>query len=60
MNKKPKARAETYAESHSECSDSELSDQDDVKQKPAAVSPTSPQQLLLPVVLVAREDEDNE
>jgi hypothetical protein len=51
--KKPKARAETDAEICSEHSDSELRDQDDVKQKPAAGARTSPWQLLLPAVLVA-------
>jgi hypothetical protein len=41
--KKPKARAETDAETYSEHSDSELSDQDDGKRKPAgAVAQTSP------------------
>jgi hypothetical protein len=59
--KKPKARAETDAETCSEHSDSELSDQDDVKRKPAAVARTSPRQLLLPAVLVAsREDDGSE
>jgi hypothetical protein len=56
--KKPKARAETDAETCSEYSDSELSDQDDVKRKPAAVAQTSPQQLLLPAVLVASTEDD--
>jgi hypothetical protein len=56
--KKPKARAETYAETYSEHSDSELSDQDDVKGKPAAVARTSPQQLLLPAVLVTSTEDD--
>jgi hypothetical protein len=56
--KKPKARAETDAETCSEHSDSELSDQDDVKQKPAAVARTSPRQLLLPAVLVASTEDD--
>lgn len=36
------------------------SDQDDGKQNPAAVAWTWLQQLLLPVVLVAREDKDSE
>jgi hypothetical protein len=59
--KKPKARAETDAETCSEHSDSELSDQDDVKRKPAAVARTSPRQLLQPAVLVAsREDDGSE
>ena len=56
--KKPKARAETDAETCSEHSDSELSDQDDVKRKPAAVARTSPRQLLLPAVLVASTEDD--
>ncbi len=59
--KKPLARAEIDAETCSEHSDSELSDQDDVKQKPAPVAWTSPRKLLLPVVLVAsKEDNDSE
>jgi hypothetical protein len=59
--KKPKARAELDAETCSEHSDSEFSDQDDVKRKPAAVAQTSPWHLLLPAVLVAsREDEGSE
>jgi hypothetical protein len=59
--KKPKARAERDAETCSEHSDSELSDQFDVKPKPAAVARTSPRQLLLPAVLVAsREDDGSE
>jgi hypothetical protein len=58
--KKPKARAETDAETCSEHSDSELSDQDDDKRKPAAVARTSPRQLLLPAVLAARENDDSE
>ncbi len=57
----PKARAETDAETYSEHSDSEPSDQDDDKRKPAAVARTSPRQLLLPAVLVAsREDDGSE
>jgi hypothetical protein len=56
--KKPKARAERDAETCSEHSDSELSDQDDVKGKPAAVAWTSPRQLLLPAVLVASTEDD--
>jgi hypothetical protein len=56
--KKPKARAETDAETCSEHSDSELSDQDDVKRKPAAVARTSSRQLLLPAVLVASTEDD--
>jgi hypothetical protein len=56
--KKPKARAETDAETCSEHSDSELSDQDDVKRKPAAVTRTSSRQLLLPAVLVASTEDD--
>jgi hypothetical protein len=60
--KKPKARAETDAETcSSEHSDSEPSDQDDDKRKPAAVARTSSRQLLLPAVLVAsREDDGSE
>jgi hypothetical protein len=59
--KKPKARAETDAETYSEHSDSEPSDQDDDKRKPAAVARTSSRQLLLPAVLVAsREDDSSE
>jgi hypothetical protein len=59
--KKPKARAETDAETCSEHSDSEPSDQDDDKGKPAAVAWTSSRQLLLPAVLVAsREDDGSE
>jgi hypothetical protein len=59
--KKPKARAETDAETCSEHSDSELSDKDDVKRKPAAVSRTSPRKMLLPAVRVAsREDDSSE
>jgi hypothetical protein len=42
----------------SEHSDSELSDQDDVKRKPAAGARTSPRQLLLPTVLVASTEDD--
>jgi hypothetical protein len=56
--KKPKARAETDAETCSEHSDSELSDQDDVKGKPAAGARTSPWKLLLPAVLVASRGND--
>jgi hypothetical protein len=59
--KTPKARAETDSETYSEPSDSEPSDQDDYKRKPAAVARTSSQQLLLPAVLVAsREDDGSE
>jgi hypothetical protein len=57
--KTPKARAERDAETYSEHSDSEFSDQDDDQRKPAAVARTSPQQLLLPVVLAAREDDNS-
>jgi hypothetical protein len=57
--KKPKARAETdAAETCSEHSDSEVSDQDDVKRKPAAGARTSPRKILLPVVLVASRGND--
>jgi hypothetical protein len=56
--KKRKARAETDAETCSEHSDSELSDQDDVKGKPAAGARTSPRKLLLPAVLVASIEND--
>jgi hypothetical protein len=56
--KTPTARAETDAETYSEHSDSELSDQDDVKRKPAAVARTLPRQLLLPAVLVASREDD--
>jgi hypothetical protein len=56
--KKPKARAETDAETCSKHSASELSDQDDVKRKPAAVARTSPRQLLIPAVLVASTEDD--
>jgi hypothetical protein len=56
--KTAKARAETDAETYSEPSDSEPSDQDDDKRKPAAVARTSPQQKLLPVVLVAGREDD--
>jgi hypothetical protein len=56
--KTPKARAETNAETCSEQSDSEFSDQDDVKQKPAAGTRTSPRQLLLPAVLAASREND--
>jgi hypothetical protein len=60
--KKPKARAETDAETCTEHSDSEPSDQDDDKREPAAVARTSSRQLLLPAVLVAstREDDGSE
>jgi hypothetical protein len=59
--KTPKARAETDAKTYSEPSDSEPSDQDDDKRKPAAVAQTSSRQLLLPAVLVAsREDDGSE
>jgi hypothetical protein len=57
--KKPKARAEeTDAETCSEHSDSKLSDQDNVKRKPAAGARTSLRQLLLPAVLVASREND--
>ncbi len=59
--KTPKARAEIYAETYSEPSNSEPSDQDDDKRQPAAVARTSSRQLLLPAVLVAsREDDGSE
>jgi hypothetical protein len=57
--KTPKARAERDAKTYSEHSDSEPSDQDDDQRKPAAVSQTSPRQLLLPVVLAVREDDNS-
>jgi hypothetical protein len=56
--KKAKARAERDAETCSEHSDSEFSDQDDVKGKPAAGALTSPRELLLPTVLVASREDD--
>jgi hypothetical protein len=46
--KTPKARAEIDAETYSDSSDSEPSDQDDDKRKPAAVARTLSRQLLLP------------
>jgi hypothetical protein len=59
--KTPKARTEIDAETCSEPSGSEPSDQDDDKRKPAAVAWTSSWQLLLPAVLVAsREDDGSE
>jgi hypothetical protein len=59
--KKSKARAETDAETCSEHSDSELSDQDDVKRKPAAVAwRTSPWKLLAAVLVASREDDGSE
>jgi hypothetical protein len=57
--KTPKARAETNAETYSENSDREPSDQDDDQQKSAAVARTSPRRLLLSTVLAAREDDNS-